>query len=121
MLLARWLFITTVGTTRSAFVLSGERVQFAPAMTPRFTARQMETSNPATRAGLAKWAKTAEGRKLIEFFRATEYEIRVTESEAEEAARTRAATGVGDAVRRARSLQAQNVRAHSQSDILPDA
>lgn len=87
MLLALWLFITAPGGLRpSALILAGERVRFAGDLTPRFTANQIAHSDAATRAGLARWARTQEGRKLLDFFSATEYEIRVEEDAGEEAA-----------------------------------
>jgi hypothetical protein len=86
MLLALLLFITSIPTRDSAFVIAGERVRFSADMTPRFTPNQIRNSAASTRAGLAKWAKTGEGRRIIEFFRASEYEIRVTEDADEKAA-----------------------------------
>ena len=63
----------------SAFVLAGEHVEFAPDMTPRFTENQIRNTAAATREGLARWARTEEGRKIIAFFRSSEYEIDVVE------------------------------------------
>ena len=62
-----------------AIVLAGERVRFDGDFRPQFTANQIMNSAEATRAGLAKWAATEQGRKLIEFFGAREFEIRVIE------------------------------------------
>jgi len=62
-----------------AIVLAGERVRFDGGFNPQFTDNQMRNSAEATRAGLAKWAATEHGRKLIEFFGAREFEIRVIE------------------------------------------
>jgi hypothetical protein len=61
------------------FILAGERVRFDENIRPQFTANQMQTVSAATRAGLAKWAATEHGRKLIARFSTNEYEITVTE------------------------------------------
>jgi hypothetical protein len=61
------------------FILAGERVRFDEHVQPQFTANQMQTVSAATRAGLAKWAATEHGQKLIRKFSTSEYEIVVTE------------------------------------------
>ncbi|MGZ7040999.1 MAG: hypothetical protein ACXVH7_04320 [Thermoanaerobaculia bacterium] len=61
------------------FILSGERVRFDEHVRPQFTANQIQTVSAATRAGLAEWAATEHGKKLIEKFSTSEYEIVVTE------------------------------------------
>jgi hypothetical protein len=61
------------------FILAGERVPFDGNLRPQFTAHQMQTVSAATRAGLAKWAATEHGRKLIKRFSTDEYEITVVE------------------------------------------
>ena len=61
------------------FILAGERVRFDENVRPQFTANQMQAVSAATRIGLAKWAATEHGRKLITRFSTREYEIIVTE------------------------------------------
>ena len=62
-----------------AIVLAGDRVCFDGDFRPQFTANQIMNSAEATRTGLAKWAATEQGRKLIEYFSAREFKIRVIE------------------------------------------
>lgn len=82
MLLFLWLFITA--PQNSAFILAGEPVRFERDFTPRFTPAQVKATSEATRLGLAKWARTAHGKRLIAYFSAAEYSIRVTENLEEE-------------------------------------
>ena len=69
-----------------AFVLGGEPVAFDANLIPRFTPSQIEHSRAATRDGMILWAMTAQGRRLIEHFRAPEYRIVVIESDDESGA-----------------------------------
>ena len=62
-----------------AIVLAGERVRFDSGFNPQFTDNQIRNSVDATRAGLAKWAGTEHGRKLIEYSSGREFEIRIVE------------------------------------------
>lgn len=64
-------------------MLAGEPIQFDDAMRPRFTPRQTMESAAATRAGLAKWAATREGRRLITRFLTPEYQVTITEDSSE--------------------------------------
>jgi hypothetical protein len=66
------------------FVLGGECVRFDSNLRPLFTADQVKNSSEATRAGFMRWAATAHGRQLIEYFNAAEYEVRITEDLDEE-------------------------------------
>jgi hypothetical protein len=66
-------------TWRGAFLLAGEPIVFDAAMTPAFTDNQIRNSTDATRAGLARWAATEEGRKLIAHFDTKEYRIAIEE------------------------------------------
>ncbi len=67
----------------SAFLLAGERIQFDAAMQPQFSENQIRNTADATRAGLATWAATPHGQKLIEHFNAKEYEVTITEDTTE--------------------------------------
>lgn len=82
MLLAIWLFLTA--PLKSAFILAGEPVRFERDFTPRFSPAQVKGTTEATRLGLAKWARTEHGRRLIAYFNAAEYAIHVTEDPHEE-------------------------------------
>ena len=64
-------------------LLAGEATRFDSAFTPQFTRHQIENTSVATRIGLAKWAATRHGRKLIEYFQSTDCEITVVEDDAE--------------------------------------
>ncbi len=65
------------------FLLAGERTRFDSNLTPQFTANQIQNTAEATRAGLAKWAATEHGRKLIEYFTSHACEITVIEDSSE--------------------------------------
>ena len=62
---------------RAAILLAGEPVRFDPA--PQFTPRQVRHTAAATRAGLARWAATEHGRRLIAALAAKEYDVLVLE------------------------------------------
>ncbi len=68
------------------FLLAGERIRFDAELRPQFTDNQVRNSAEATRAGLAKWAATEHGRKLILYFSSREYRIEVTEDSGESSA-----------------------------------
>jgi hypothetical protein len=63
----------------ATFLFAGEPLLFDDELRPRFTQHQVSGSAESIRVGLAKWATTAEGRKLIARFRTVEYEVTVTE------------------------------------------
>jgi hypothetical protein len=60
-------------------LLAGEPVRFDQSFSASFTRAQVAQTSAATRAGLVKWAATAEGRRLLERFTSSEYEVVVTE------------------------------------------
>jgi hypothetical protein len=60
-------------------VLAGEAVRFSDDRGPEFTAAQLGNTVASTRAGLAAWAKTSEGREWVEKLGSGEYEVVVTE------------------------------------------
>lgn len=68
-----------------AFVLANEPIVF-DGIHPRFTDRQLHASAAATRAGLARWAATASGRRLVERFNTEEFHVTVIEDRAEDGA-----------------------------------
>ena len=70
----------------AAFVLAGQHVSFNAAMQPQFTEKQIREVAPEIRAGLARWASTPNGRRLIARFNAKEYEIVIAEDVYEEGA-----------------------------------
>jgi hypothetical protein len=66
-----------------AFVLAGEPVRFDGNSMPQFTDNQMRNTSEATRAGLARWASTEQGKRLIAYFSSREFRITVTEDQDE--------------------------------------
>lgn len=62
----------------SALILADESVRFDGAR-PVFTPNQIANCSEATRAGLVRWASTAEGRTILDRLDAAEYAIVVTE------------------------------------------
>ncbi len=67
----------------SVLILAGEPVRFSADLRPRFTDNQIRNSTAATRDGLAKWAATEHGRKLIERFRPREHRVVIIEDATE--------------------------------------
>jgi hypothetical protein len=65
-------------------VLAGETVRFDARLEPQFTANQIRGTADATRAGLARWAATPHGRKLITWFINNECLITATEDSSDE-------------------------------------
>lgn len=63
----------------SALILAGQAVRFDTRMRPQFTAVQIGRTSEATRDGLAKFAATEFGRRIIESFAGAEYRITVEE------------------------------------------
>lgn len=70
---------TAAAATRGQLVLASEPIVFDSRFVPHFTPNQIANSNEATRLGLAKWAATARGRSLLEYFTTGAYRISVTE------------------------------------------
>jgi hypothetical protein len=68
----------------SALILADESVRF-DGVQPRFTSNQLANCSEATRAGLARWAATEQGRRTLSRLPATEYAIVVTEDSSEAA------------------------------------
>ena len=64
-------------------LLAGEQTQFDSNFRPQFTKHQIESTSEATRIGLAKWAATPHGRRVIEYLEGTGCEIEVIEDDAE--------------------------------------
>jgi hypothetical protein len=63
----------------ATFVLAGEPVQFDAKLHPAFTSTQLRNSFDATRTGLARWAATNEGQKIIRHLDPKEYRVVVAE------------------------------------------
>ena len=61
-------------------ILAGEPIRFDADHVPQFSARQIEGSADATRAGLVKWAATREGQAILARFQTTDREVQVVES-----------------------------------------
>lgn len=78
------LFATGAGfretLTPRAFVLAGEPVTFDAGLQPRFSEEQLRSSAPSTRIGLARWAATPNGQRMLAHFNTNEFLVRVTES-----------------------------------------
>jgi len=66
-----------------AFLLAGERVHFDASRLPQFTENQIRNTADATRAGMARWAATEHGQKLIEQINAGECQVNVIEDASE--------------------------------------
>src|SRR5256885_3235759 len=60
-----------------AVSLANERVTFDEKCAPRFTENQINRTAPAIRDGLAEWASTERGCKMIRRFDAPEYAVDV--------------------------------------------
>ena len=69
----------------AAVMLAGEPVHFDANHQPQYTVNQVQNSAAATRTGLAKWAATPHGRRLIDYFAAHNCEITVIEDPSENA------------------------------------
>lgn len=67
----------------SVFVLAGERIRFDAAFRPQFSDNQIRNSAEATRAGLARWAATDHGQKLIALLDWKEFVVTITEDSSE--------------------------------------
>jgi hypothetical protein len=65
--------------TPRAFVLAGEPLTFDSSLRPRFSESQLQSCAPATREGLARWAATDNGHRMLERFNTSEFSVRVTE------------------------------------------
>jgi hypothetical protein len=63
----------------ATFVFAGEAIPFDVSLRPQFTRNQLSRTSSITRAGLAKWAATQQGHRLIDRFRTPEYVITVSE------------------------------------------
>ena len=66
--------------TPRAFVLAGEPLAFDAGLRPRFSEGQLRFSAPSTRTGLARWAATSNGQRMLAYFNTKEFLVRVTES-----------------------------------------
>ncbi|HJT16080.1 MAG TPA: hypothetical protein VJ853_01760 [Thermoanaerobaculia bacterium] len=69
----------------AAVMLANEPVRFDANHQPQFTSHQIQNASPATRSGLARWAATPHGRRMIDFFAAQHCEISVVEDDSENA------------------------------------
>ncbi|HUP89101.1 MAG TPA: hypothetical protein VM100_07125 [Longimicrobiales bacterium] len=69
---------------RGVIMLAAEPIQFDQNLRPRFTENQIMNTAPATRAGLARWSATQQGRALLAYFTADEYLIAISEDSSEE-------------------------------------
>jgi len=63
----------------AVIVLAGDPVAFDRSFVPRFTDAQIRNTAEATRAGLGRWAATAEGHKLMQYFVENDLVINVDE------------------------------------------
>jgi hypothetical protein len=63
----------------TTFVLAGEPLQFDERLRPAFTSGQVRNSFDSTRAGLARWAATEEGRKIIRHLDPQEFRVVISE------------------------------------------
>lgn len=66
-------------TLAAVIVLGGQPVPFGSSTAPQFTSDQLHVTAEATRAGLARWAATAEGQRILAYFAANHIIINVTE------------------------------------------
>ena len=63
----------------AGLVLAGDSIRFDSEMRPRFTANQITSTSAATRSGLERWARTAEGRSILRRFQEPGRTITITE------------------------------------------
>src|SRR5688572_24953915 len=63
--------------------LASESVRFDARSRPTFSEHQIASTAASTRAGLVKWAATAEGRAIIERLRADDREVMIIEDDRE--------------------------------------
>ena len=75
-------FIATVVT--SAFILAGQPVVFDASLRPLFSERQIRETSAEVRAGLARWAATPSGRRLVARLDGREYAVVIVEDAFEE-------------------------------------
>jgi hypothetical protein len=68
----------------AAFVLAGEHVFVNAGLQPQFTEKQVREVPAELRAGIARWAATPSGRRLMARFKAKEYTIVIAEDVYEE-------------------------------------
>jgi len=61
-------------------ILAGEAIRFDAQSRPQFTPKQIEASAASTRAGLERWAATAEGKAILARFQSEEREVVIVES-----------------------------------------
>jgi hypothetical protein len=66
------------------FLLASEPIVFDSNQAPHFSANQIQHSEEATRAGLAKWAATERGRAMLAYFTSGNYRITVGEEALED-------------------------------------
>ena len=76
----------TAAASEGPILLGGERIRIGADSTIEFTASQIRRSEAATRAGLMRWAATAQGRRLLAAFAKNQDKIVVIEDRAEEGA-----------------------------------
>lgn len=69
---------------RAVFILNGDPILFNAEYVPQFTENQIRNTDAATREGLARWASTVHGRKLISYFTGNDLQVMVTEDASEE-------------------------------------
>jgi hypothetical protein len=62
------------------FVLAEETIRFDAELLPQFSAKQMRATAEVTRAGLVRWAATAEGKAIIARVQSGDCEVIVIES-----------------------------------------
>ena len=65
------------------FVLAGEPLRFDEKFRPQFTKAQLDATAESTRLGLARWAATEQGRRIIGRFEGGDREVRIVESATE--------------------------------------
>jgi len=70
----------------TTFVLAGEPVQLDAKLHPAFTSSQLRNSFDATRVGLARWAATEEGQKIIRHLDPKEFRVVIAEDPHEDGA-----------------------------------
>ena len=67
----------------AAIVLAGDPVSFDAAQKPLFNDNQIRNTAGATRTGLARWAATGEGRRILGFLHDNDLVVTVTEDGSE--------------------------------------
>jgi hypothetical protein len=86
-------------------LLAGERIHIDPQFGPQFSPHQIRATAEATRIGLARWAATPHGRRMIEYLAANGCDVTVIEDDAESGIGRAPEPGIATMVGRSRHFE----------------